>query len=120
MDAIINISNFGDSDINGTYYYDGLANGYDYWKKDDNTYLIYKSNWMPWSDDGNYYLVRSFVTNDNSIQIERPKYKKSSTNLFDDTEWVALMEVGSGEKSIGNLEIDYLSSSSSSSSSNSI
>lgn len=120
MEDKIIISDFGNASVNGDYNFAGYANGLAYYKKDNNHFLIYKSEFMPWSLDPSYYLIKITQTLDNSTTIETPYYRLPGTNPEGlSNNWISLRPETSGENQTGSSELDLASSSSSSSSSSS-
>jgi len=106
------LSNFGDTACNGIYHYSGEHDGYSFYLKNTNNYLlIYKSQYGPYSFTGAYYIEKIVVTN-NSVPIYIPKYKSVTTNLTT-TSWISLASITSDETTIGDLFLLDSSSSSS-------
>jgi hypothetical protein len=58
MDYKITISGFGDASANGDYAYVREQNGYSMWRKDSSYFIIYQTTWMPWTNTGNYFIVK--------------------------------------------------------------
>ena len=112
--ASILISNFGDTDTNGLYTQYSTHDGYAYYKKNTNDYIIiYRLENGPWSYAPAYWIEKVSITN-NSVPKFVPKYKATDTTNVVTATWVAIQEITSGELTVGSVN-DVSSSSSSSS-----
>ena len=111
------LSNFGDKHANGLYTQNGDHDGYPYYEKDTGDYIvIYKLQNGPYSYSPAYW-VEQLATTNGSAPFSRPKYKATDTTDATTATWSSVVEITSGEETVGSLN-DETSSSSSSSSSN--
>ena len=109
----INLTGFGDPNVNGSYNQIGIHDGQPFYKKDSEDYiLIYKNEFGPYSFIPSYYIAK--ITEISTIPIIVPKYRTYDLNLAT-ASWETLTELTSGEQDTGH--IDFGSSSSESSSS---
>lgn len=111
------ISGLTDLDANGSYAQIGTHDGYPYYENVNGYLLIYNLQNMPYTLSAGYFIVKKSTIN-NSIPNFIPKYVNFSTDITTGT-WNSLMYQSSGETSVGNFQLEYLSSSSSSTSSSS-
>ena len=107
------ISGFGNSDVNGSYDYVGEYNSYPLYQK-GNFYIFYSSTYMPWSNAEGYYIAEKKQIQ-GSIPILKPIYRISGTSSEGTVSWHSLLDVTSGENTVGTTVYDEGSSSSSSS-----
>ena len=110
----VDISGFGDTTCNGRYLFKGITNGQPHYEKDINHFLKYELSWMPYTDNAGYFIVRVYRYSD-AVPLVQPQYKKSTTDLSDNTPWLSFMPQGSGEETTGTVVGDLNLSSSSSS-----
>lgn len=113
--AQILLSNFGDTNANGLYTQDGNHDGFPYYKKTTNDYIvIYKLENGPYSYSPAYWIEK-LTTSYGSIPRFTPKYKATDTTDATTATWVSVVENTSGEETVGALNDETSSSSSSSS-----
>jgi len=123
FDEYIYLSGFGDPEANGHYYFVYLNNdSYPVYKKDSSYFLFYAPTLMPYTNEPGYYIIkrttiRGAIPRSKVVAWTREANSKAMTSS---TEWIGMLEQGSGETAVGDTRYGIDSSSSSSSSSKSL
>lgn len=120
----ITLSGFGDSNVNGEYYFSHTINDKPLYVKDSNTYMVYATSLMPYTNCEGYYVIRKFQVQ-GAIPLHKVRYWTSETNAASiaSATWMSTIITDSLQDTTGttgSAVYEDISSSSSSTSSESV
>lgn len=113
----IAVAGFGDSEVNGRYFYQGERDGYPYYEKTENIFMKYHESYGPYCFAPAYYIEKVYQL-PGSAPIIAGVYRVLGTDPTDPN-WVSLVGTQTVESGTGATAAGELSSSSSSVDSNS-